>query len=151
IVLNNEFPRSHITTHLARGAGLYFGPFRSRASAEKFEGQFLDLFQIRRCQEDLVPSPEHPGCIYGEMAMCLRPCQQVVGAAEYGNEVSRVVQFLQTDGRSLLESIASSRDRLSQEMAFEEAARQHKRFEKVQDVLRLRDELASDIDRLHGV
>ena len=34
---------------------------------------------------------------------------------------------------------------------FEEAARQHKRFEKVQDVLRLRDELARDVDRLNGV
>jgi excinuclease UvrABC nuclease subunit len=151
LILNNEFPRTQITTHLTRTGAMYFGPFRSRASAEKFEAQFLDLFQIRRCQEDLVPSPEHPGCIYGEMAMCLRPCQEVVGAPEYDHEVSRVVQFLQTDGRSLLESIASSRDRLSEEMAFEEAARQHKRFEKVQDVLRLRDELASDIDRLHGV
>jgi excinuclease UvrABC nuclease subunit len=151
LVLNNEFPRTHITTHLTRTGGMYFGPFRSRASAEKFEGQFLDLFQIRRCQEDLVPSPEHPGCIYGEMAMCLRPCQQVVGAAEYGHEVGRVMQFLQTDGKSLVESIAHSRDRLSQELEFEEAARQHKRFEKVQDVLRLRDEMVSDIDRLHGV
>ena len=34
---------------------------------------------------------------------------------------------------------------------FEEAARQHKRYEKVQDVLRLRDELARDVDRLNGV
>jgi excinuclease UvrABC nuclease subunit len=151
LILNNEFPRTQITTHLTRTGAMYFGPFRSRASAEKFEGQFLDLFQIRRCQEDLVVSPDHPGCIYGEMGMCLRPCQEVVGPAEYGHEVQRVVRFLQTDGRSLLEAIASSRDRLSEEMAFEEAARQHKRFEKVQDVLRLRDDLAADIDRLHGV
>src|ERR1035437_8650735 len=82
LVLTNEFPRSHITTQLTRTAGLYFGPFRSRVSAERFEAQFLDLFQMRRCQEDLVPSPAHPGCIYGEMSMCLRPCQQVVGAGE---------------------------------------------------------------------
>src|SRR5579872_5959663 len=90
LVLNNEFPRSHITTHLTRTSALFFGPFRSRASAERFESQFLDLFQVRRCQEDLVPSPTHPGCIYGEMAMCLRPCQQVVGPAEYAHEVERV-------------------------------------------------------------
>src|SRR5262249_10678993 len=32
IVLNNEFPRSHVTTHLTRSGGLHFGPFRSRAS-----------------------------------------------------------------------------------------------------------------------
>jgi excinuclease ABC subunit C len=151
LILNNEFPRTQVTTHLTRTGAMYFGPFRSRASAEKFEGEFLNLFQIRRCQEDLVVSPEHPGCIYGEMAMCLRPCQEVVGAPEYGNEVGRVMQFLQSGGQSLLESIAASRDRLSEEMAFEEAARQHKRFEKVQDVLRLRDELVSDVDRLHGV
>src|SRR5262249_27186180 len=85
IILNNEFPRSQITTHLTRGGAMFFGPFGSRASAEKFEGQFLDLFQIRRCQEDLIPSPDHPGCIYGEMAMCLRPCQEVVGAPEYAH------------------------------------------------------------------
>ncbi|MEO8595082.1 MAG: hypothetical protein ABI759_17310 [Candidatus Solibacter sp.] len=151
LVLHNEFPRSHITTHLSRTAGLHFGPFRSRASAERFEAQFLDLFQMRRCQEDLVPSATHPGCIYGEMAMCLRPCQEVVGAAEYAGEIARVAEFLRTDGRSLLESIGHSRDRLSEEMLFEDAARQHKRYEKVLDVLRLRDELARDIDRLNGV
>ena len=151
IVLSNEFPRSHITTHLTRSGGLCFGPFRSRASAERFEGQFLDLFQMRRCQEDLVPSPEHPGCIYGEMGMCLRPCQQVVGPAEYGHEVARVVEFLQTGGHSLLDAVGHSRDRLSEEMRFEEAARQHKRYEKIQDVLKLRDALAGDLDRLNGV
>jgi len=150
VVLANEFPRSHITTHLTR-SGLFFGPFRSRASAERFESQFLDLFQMRRCQEDLVPSPDHPGCMYGEMAMCLRPCQQVVGPAEYAHEVVRVTDFLRTGGRSLLEAIGNSRDRLSEEMMFEEAARQHKRYEKVQEVLKLRDELARDVDQLNGV
>jgi excinuclease UvrABC nuclease subunit len=151
IVLSNQFPRSQVVTHLSRQPSTYFGPFRSRASAERFEAQFLDLFQMRRCQEDLIPSPEHPGCIYGEMGMCLRPCQEVVGPAEYAAEVGRVVDFLRSGGTSLLESVAHSRDRLSEEMRFEEAGRQHKRYEKVEDVLRLRDELARDLDRLHGV
>ena len=151
IVLANEFPRSLITTHLSRTPGLYFGPFRSRVSAERFEAQFLDLFQMRRCQEDLTPSPEHPGCIYGEMGMCLRPCQEVVGRDEYLHEVGRVSEFLKTDGGSLLASITAARERFSQEMVFEEAARQHKRLEKVEDVLKLRDGLAHELDSLHGV
>jgi excinuclease UvrABC nuclease subunit len=151
ILLANDFPRSQITTHLARTGGIYFGPFRSRASAEKFDAQFLDLFQMRRCQEDLAPSPAHPGCIYGEMSMCLRPCQQVVGPAEYAAEVDRVVEFLRTGGHSLVDAITHSRDRLSEDMLFEEAARQHKRLEKVQEVLKLRDEMACEVDRLHGV
>jgi excinuclease UvrABC nuclease subunit len=151
IVLRNQYPRSTIAAHLSRSPGLYFGPFRTRASAERFESQFLDLFQMRRCQEDLVPARDHPGCIYGEMNLCLRPCQQVVGAAEYGHEVDRVLEFLRSGGQSLLAAIAHSRDRLSEQMQFEEAARQHKRFEKVVEVLKLRDELVRDIDRLHGV
>jgi len=71
LVLANEFPRTQVTTRLTGGRGLYYGPFRTRASAELFEDQFLDLFQLRRCQENLEPSPEHPGCIYGEMGRCL--------------------------------------------------------------------------------
>ena len=120
-------------------------------SAERFEGEFLDLFQMRRCQEDLVPSPEHPAAFTERWRCACGPCQQVVGREEYGHEVERVVDFLRTDGRSMLEAIGHSRDRLSEEMMFEDAARQHKRFEKVQDVLRLRDELAREVDRLNGV
>jgi hypothetical protein len=133
LILANEFPRSQVTTRLSGGAGLYYGPFRTRAAAELFENQFLDLFQMRRCQENLEPSPQHPGCIYGEMNMCLRPCQQVVGSQE------------------LLNVTSAARERLSQEMNFEEAARQHKRLESIQAVLALRDDLVCDIDRLYGV
>jgi excinuclease ABC subunit C len=151
LILTNEFPRSQVTTHLGRTPATYFGPFRTRASAERFESQFLDLFQMRRCQEDLVPSPTHPGCIYGEMGMCLRPCQQVVTVEEYCHEVDRVVDFLRTDGRSLVVATTIARDRLSTELDFEQAGRQHKRVEKIQEVLSLRDDLARDIDRLNGV
>lgn len=151
IVLSNPFPRSHVTTRLGGSHALYYGPFRTRTSTEEFESQFLDLFQFRRCQEDLEPSPSHPGCIYGEMNMCLRPCQQVVSVEEYRSETERVTEFLSTGGRSLLDAAVHARDQLSGELDFEEAARQHKRVEKIQQVLKLRDELVRDIDRLNGV
>src|SRR5207244_6958620 len=64
----------------------------------------LDLFQLRRCEDNLAPSPEHPGCIYGEMNKCLRPCQQVVSIEEYRGEAHRVEEFIRTDGASLRES-----------------------------------------------
>jgi excinuclease UvrABC nuclease subunit len=89
--------------------------------------------------------------MYGEMGMCLRPCQQVVGIEEYRHEVERLEQFLRTNGGSLLESVGKARDRFSDEMMFEEAARQHRRLEKIQEVLQLRDELARELDHLHGV
>ena len=143
LVLANDFPRTQVTSRLTGGRALYYGPFRTRASAELFENQFLDLFQIRRCQENLEPSAQHPGCIYGEMNMCLRPCQLAVSREEYGSEVGRVEEFLRGDGEALVHVTAGARDRLSQEMNFEAAAREHKRVERIEGVLASRDDLVS--------
>jgi excinuclease UvrABC nuclease subunit len=149
LTVDNPFPRTMVTTRLGRG--VFYGPFASRAAAERYDGELLDLFQIRRCEENLSPSPEHPGCIYGEMARCLRPCQSVVSVEEYRSEAHRVEQFLRTSGASLLETAEAARDRASVEMQFEAAERLHQRVEKIVEVKSLAGELARSIDRLHGV
>jgi len=151
VLLANEFPRTTVTNRLSGAGACQYGPFRTRAAAERFEQEVLDLFQIRRCQEDLAPTPEHPGCMYGEMMRCLRPCQEVVGREEYHSEVMRLVEFLATGGASQLHSIAAARERCSEEMQFEEARRQHERYQRVEQVLKLRDELATELERLCGV
>lgn len=149
--LANRFPRCYITRRIGAGRAVYFGPFTSRAAAERFENAFLDLFQIRRCHEELDPRPDHPGCIYGEMSMCLRPCQAAVTDEQYHGEVGRVVDFMTSGGDSLLKQIQSDRDRLSASLEYEQAARLHKRLEKAQDALKQNEDLARDLDRLHGV
>jgi excinuclease UvrABC nuclease subunit len=149
LTVDNPFPRTMITTRLGRG--LFYGPFASRAAAERFDGEMLDLFQIRRCEENLTPSPEHPGCIYGEMSKCLRPCQGVVSIEEYRTESVRVEQFLRSSGASLLETAEAARDRASAEMQFEAAERLHQRVEKISEVRALGGELARAIDKLNGV
>jgi len=150
LILSNEFPRTQVTSRLSGNAGFY-GPFQSRAGAEAFESQLLDLYQVRRCTEDLAPSASHPGCIYGEMNLCLRPCQEAVSSAEYGSEVGRLRAFLESDGGSLRGSVVIARDRASEALEFEEAQRQQKRLEKLEQVVRLRDDLAHDIESLSGV
>ena len=149
LTIDNPFPRTMVTTRLGRG--VFYGPFASRAAAERFDGELLDLFQIRRCEENLAPSAEHPGCIYGEMAKCLRPCQGVVTVEEYRSESARVEQFLRTSGASLLETAEAARDRASAEMQFEAAERLHQRVEKIVEVRALGGELARSIDKLNGV
>ena len=151
LVLSNQFPRTQVTTHLGRVSAVYFGPFRNRAMAARFDSEFLDLFQLRRCQEDLEPRPDHPGCIYGEMGRCLRPCQQAVGVDEYRGESERVAEFLRSGGKSLTAATESARERLSAEMDFEGAALMHQRVQRIQEVLAQRDELARDVNHLSAV
>ena len=149
LTLDNQFPRTMVTTRLGRG--LYYGPFATRTAAEHFNNELLDLFQIRRCEENLQPSPAHPGCIYGEMNRCLRPCQTVVSIEEYGAEAARVEQFLRTGGASLKEPSEQARDRASAEMQFEEAERLHQRTARIAEVQAAAGELPRTLDRLAGV
>jgi hypothetical protein len=75
----------------------------------------------------------------------------VVSEEEYASEAGRVREFLAANGATLVERITATRDRLSADLEFEAAAREHKLLERVEEVLKLRDELARDVDRLHGV
>ena len=151
LLLANPYARTQITTRLSGAQNIFFGPFAQRAGADQFEAQLLDLFQLRRCQEDLAPSTEHPGCIYGEMQRCLRPCQQAVTPEEYVSEAGRVAGFLATRGRATLERTALLRDRASQQLDFEQAAQLHARHDKIEAVSRVPGELAGSVSQLCGV
>ena len=61
--LENEYPRASVTTRLGRSTGkdAFYGPFPSRAAAEKFASDALDFFKMRRCVDDLHPDPSFPG------------------------------------------------------------------------------------------
>lgn len=150
VLLSNPWPRTVISSRPGRGASFCFGPFQNKTAASRFEQELLDLFQVRRCQEDLSPSPDHPGCIYGEMGKCLRPCQQAVSAQEYAAEASRLVRFLETRGRSLLESAAAARDRSSEELDFEHARLWHERWLRIRDAAALAGDLAAPLPSLSG-
>jgi excinuclease UvrABC nuclease subunit len=136
----DAFPRLEVSNRLtARHANAKFGPFQSRDLAQQHEEQLLSLHQLRRCTETLAPNPEHPGCIYGEMNQCLRPCQCVVSAEEYASEASRVQEFLLTAGKSALNPLVAARERAAAELDFEQAAMLHRRIEKVQAAEASRD------------
>ena len=151
--LDNQYPRASITSRLGKlhGGNLYYGPFPSRAAAEKFANDSLDFFKMRRCVDDLHPDPEFPGCIYSEMKMCLAPCFKGCTDAEYHLEVSRVQNYFDSGGQSLLREISVQREQASADLAFEEAASHHSRIEKLQPVLGQVPEIVRRIDRLSGV
>ena len=149
--LKNRFPRVYPTRRIANDGSIYYGPFPSRAAAERFAGEFLDLFKIRRCSEDLQPDPSHPGCIYSQMRMCMAPCFKGCTDAEYREEVERVIEFLGNEGQSLERSLKSERDRASGDLDFERAAQLHRKAEKVHDALALRPEPVRNIRQLHAI
>jgi len=151
--LENQYPRASVTTRLGRlhGKSLYYGPFPSRAAAEKYVNDSLDFFKMRRCVDDLNPDPKFPGCIYSEMKMCLAPCFKGCTDDEYRAEVSRVQSYFDSGGNSLLRDISTQRDSASTTLDFETAAALHARLEKLQPTLSQLPEIVHRIDRLSAL
>lgn len=151
--LENKYPRASVTTRLGRidGPSLYYGPFVSRVTAEKFMNDSLDFFKMRRCVDDLNPDPKFPGCIYSEMKMCLAPCFKGCTDEEYAAEVSRVQTYFDSAGDSLLRELSAEREAASASLAFEDAAAIHVRFEKLKPVVSQLPEIVQRLDRLSAL
>ncbi|GAA3759712.1 excinuclease ABC subunit C [Terriglobus aquaticus] len=150
--VENRFPRIYVTNHLRRRSlHTTFGPFASRLDAERYREAVEDLFVIRRCFLELHPSPDDPGCIYGEMHKCMAPCQQRCTDAEYHREAERALQFLNTAGQSLAAEHEAERDRASADMLFEQAAAAHARAAKAKSTGAIADALVGPLDRLRAV
>jgi excinuclease ABC subunit C len=145
----NPYPRLTITNRPSLKESQWaFGPFPSRAAAERYSEELLKLFLLRRCEENLDPNPAHPGCVYSEMKMCLAPCYQGCTGARYAEEAESVRSFLATRGESRLVTIRSQRDRASEQMEFESAAALHAQLQKVEAVRALAPELVHPLSEL---
>ncbi len=152
-ILENEYPRVSVTARIAtlRGRSLYYGPFPTRAMAEKFSNDALDFFFMRRCTDDLHPDPAFPGCMYSEMKMCLAPCFKGCTDDAYRREVERVQAFFDSGGQSLRRELEHQRDKASTDLDFERAAAIHARIEKVASVTAQLPEIVTRLDRLNGI
>ena len=151
----NAYPRVYSTNRLSKRAlDNFYGPFPSRAAADRYCDAVLDLFKLRRCVEDLAPYPEHPGCVYQEMKKCLAPCNQACtpeGAAAYSAEATAVKRFFDTRGESMIVAIGLEREEASSAMEFERAATLHAQWHKVKAAQSLVDDLVQPLPKLRAI
>ncbi len=148
----NPYPRVVVTHRPSqREADWAYGPFPSRATAERYAEELLKLFLLRRCTFELNPDPNYPGCIYSEMKMCLAPCYKGCSDERYADEAAAVERFLATRGESRLVTLRTERDAASASLEFESAAARHAQVERVESVRALASELVRPLSRLRAV
>jgi excinuclease UvrABC nuclease subunit len=149
---SNPYPRVTVTHRPSlREADWAYGPFPSRAAAERFSEEALKLFLLRRCTFELAPEPSYPGCVYSEMKMCLAPCFKGCTDERYAEESVAVERFLATRGESRLVTLRTERDQASASLSFESAAALHSQVQRVEAVRALAAELVRPLSRLRAV
>jgi len=148
----NPYPRITVTHRPSlREADWAYGPFPSRAAAERFSEEMLKLFLLRRCTFELAPDPSYPGCVYSEMKMCLAPCFKGCTDERYAEESESVEGFLATRGESRLVTLRAERDQASADLQFESAAALHAQVQRVESVRALAAEIVRPLSQLRAV
>jgi excinuclease ABC subunit C len=148
----NPYPRVTVTHKPSQREAVWaYGPFASRAAAERFADEMLKLFLLRRCTFEFSPDPSYPGCVYSEMKMCLAPCFKGCTDERYAEEAAAVQSFLATRGESRLVVLRSERDAASAQLEFESAAALHAQVQRVEAVRALASELVRPLNMLRAV
>lgn len=124
------FPRLRVVRRPRRAGSRYFGPFWGRRLPERIRRLTEKTFTLRSCTEALRPDPLYTPCIQFDLDLCPAPCARRIGLDEYRARVARAVQTLADREHAAEERarFADARDRASESLAFEEAARQQARI-----------------------
>lgn len=131
----NRYPRVYVTNRVTqRALATTYGPFQSRAAAERYLDDSLNFFELRRCTEELHPDPEFPGCVYSEMKMCLAPCFKGCSDERYAEEAEHVREYFASRGAGTMARLEKERDGASAALDFEKAARLHQQIQKMKTV-----------------
>ena len=131
----NRYPRVYVTNRVTqRALATTYGPFQSRAAAERYLDDSLNFFELRRCTEELHPDPAFPGCVYSEMKMCLAPCFKGCSDERYAEEAEQVREYFASRGAWTMARLEKERDAASTALDFEKAARLHQQIQKMKMV-----------------
>ncbi len=131
----NRYPRVYVTNRVTqRALATTYGPFQSRAAAERYLDDSLNFFELRRCTEELHPDPAFPGCVYSEMKMCLAPCFKGCSDERYAVEAEQVREYFASRGAWTMARLGHERDAASAALDFEKAAHLHQKIQKMKTV-----------------
>ena len=150
----NAYPRVYSTNRLGKRAlSTTYGPFPSRAAADRYCDAVLDLFKLRRCVEDLAPYPDTRLCLPGDeevpRSRATRPARPP--APPHTRRSRRRQRFFDTHGESMLAPLAAEREAASTDLDFERAAELHAQWHKVKAAQSLAAEIVQPIPRLRAL
>lgn len=114
-VTAERFPRLSLVRSVGKGL-THVGPFRNRRTAESAMHAMWDASKIRRC------TARGRGCDFSQLGVAVCPCDGTVSDVEYQLVVSKLIDGLTSDSRTLLEAVEARLCSLVSHQRYEEAA-----------------------------
>lgn len=118
---DHHFPGMNFYRGSRRGPGRYFGPYPSAGAVRDTLGLLQKLFRVRQCEDTFFKTRTRP-CLQYQIKRCTAPCVGYIESADYAQDVSHALKFLQGKSEDVLEALARRMEEASQRLQFERAA-----------------------------
>ncbi len=138
VTVADDFPRILSVRRVIKDNARYFGPFTSGEAVKETIELLRRIYKIRSCRMNIDASDtESRGerkCLYYHMGQCFAPCDGMIGTDEYGQNVAKVLEFLNGDIRPVVSDLTARMQKASDEMDYERAIQFRDLIESVRKV-----------------
>ena len=122
VTVGEAFPRVVFAREMKKDKSRYFGPYTSAGAVKDTIDLVNKIYQLRTCNRNLPRDikKDRP-CLNYHIHQCDAPCQGNVSKEEYGEKVSRVLEFLNGNYRPVIKDLEEKMIKASNELQFEKA------------------------------
>lgn len=118
----HAYPRLRFHRGARKGKGRYFGPYPSTNAVRKTLNELQKLFMLRNCRDNYFRNRTRP-CLQYQIKRCTAPCVGLISKAEYGEDVSAAMMFLEGKNRYVIDNLVARMEKAATARNYEQAAR----------------------------
>lgn len=96
VTVRSPFARVFVAGRVSADGALYIGPLRGRAFADDAAELVAAAFRLRTCPGPMRPDPGYQPCPLGPAGRCSSPCNAMVTAAAYSEQIEALDRCLRS-------------------------------------------------------
>lgn len=122
VTVGEDYPRVLFTRMAKKDKSRYFGPYTSAQAVKDTIELLRKMYKIRTCNKSIKEGENNDRpCLYYHMKQCDAPCNHYISKEEYGENIKKVIEFLNGNYTDTLKNLTEKMQKASEEMNFEEA------------------------------
>lgn len=119
IDIKSDYPGVFMTRRLQNDGAKYFGPYPNVSAAKEMVSFIKEKFKIRQCKNF---RNQDRACLNYHIKKCPAPCQGYISKEDYRKQIDQIDMLLDGKVDSIVKSLESEMNELSEKMEFEKAA-----------------------------